>query len=758
MLKKIFFSAFFICAGSTTYAQVSLPGMPPKCGCPVIHLYVYDTKMDFPIDSTDEKDAYVKAQKSGDALNSAFARQQSGQLSVYRSKTPGRTSSSTISQTVTNPGSSTNGLDFNANAEISKSSSGSAPYTITVKIWDAYTNVVVASATKNIPSLDSLADSLKVCVASFKPADSTIHLFQKGLRKPAINLYVNSTKVNFPADSTVEARQYAKAQSSGNDLQVAFAKQLPGGLNVFGDSFSGKGTDDGLSYTAGAEIDRSGSSGHYIYTMYVTISDAYSKALVAKTSKNIFTLDSLSSAIKSCAGSFKPLDKTIQHYQQQIGKLPSFNNKWIGLQWQAKPDSKSLKKNKATQVTITITDCFDKTPVTKLPLHVTQTNPDAGILNASMVTTNDSGKATLIFTARNKGETSIIPSFSYTNINGKTVTQDTICCGDPVIKVDEDDLYKISMDAENTVAAAGKDIKLHGECIAALKALPDGTYMLEPTDKSRNMNITVEKGYAANTPEGSVKLIAPFQYTIPFLFTVGKMDKSFSEAHAIVYLNTTSPQSGQVSWSYPKGNTVIDIDKGTLTTVGGTTAQIPQAAGNPYAMSGATGLDILGLLMTDRNLAMQNINQNTANAQEKMAWAKRLQAHMNDPAYFKTAQGKADLQQMQSSYQQIGGNIANSSTATKNRDADIANKIKNDPAYAGSAQFQSDIGKLQLSRIGDEDITQKKAMAEVAPGFGTVRIEGTFEPKSMEAFTGNLESTVGPMNTSIKITVEKLDD
>ncbi|HVT84371.1 MAG TPA: hypothetical protein VHD35_04170, partial [Chitinophagaceae bacterium] len=170
------------------------------------------------------------------------------------------------------------------------------------------------------------------------------------------------------------------------------------------------------------------------------------------------------------------------------------------------------------------------------------------------------------------------------------------------------------------------------------------------------------------------------------------------------------------------------------------------------------GLDILSNLMADQNIATQNINQNISNEQDQMAFAKRLQAHMNDPAYFKTAQGKADLQRMQSFNQQSGGNIVNSSSTTKNIDADIAKKLKDNPGYAGSAQFQKDIGTSEMSRAADKGIYQKDAIAQVTPGTAKVRIEGSFEPNSMEAFTGNLESSLGPMKVSVKITVEKIDD
>jgi hypothetical protein len=577
---------------------------------------------------------------------------------------------------------------------------------------------------------------------------------------PLITLGVYDTNINFTADSAVEKGNYAQAQKSGDHLESTYEKQQSDQLKVM--RVPKQGTSTQIDFKTNAEIDRSGSAGSYTYDVIVKITDAYTQATVKNKKETTSSLGNAYDMIDSCVASFSPvLDSAIRNYQKKIRKQSNYT-KWIGLQWQAKPDSKNLKKNNATPVTITVTDCIDKKPVTKLPIHISQTDPNTGILSASTANTNDSGKVAVIFTARNKGETLILPSFSYTNVNGKKITDPTVCA-DQKITVDEDFPYKIMMDAEYTVDGTGRDIKLHGECISSLKQLGDGTYILEPTDKTRNMNITVQKADAVNSDGANGKLITPLQYTIPYLFTVGKMDKQLSEGHAIVYLNTTSPESGQVQWLYttPGGSltTTYDIDNGTIinTPPGQTIQVVPKGSNTMFAMDALTGLDILSNLMADQNIATQNSNQNIANSQDQMDFAKRLQAHMNDPAYFKTAQGKADLQRMQSFNQQVGGNMVNSSSTTKNIGADIAKKIKDNPGYAGSAQFQKDIGKSEMSRVADKSIYQKDAMAQVTPGTAKVRIEGNFEPNSMDAFTGNLESSIGPMKIIVKITVEKVE-
>lgn len=327
--------------------------------------------------------------------------------------------------------------------------------------------------------------------------------------------------------------------------------------------------------------------------------------------------------------------------------------------------------------------------------------------------------------------------------------------------------YRITMDAEQTVSDAGQDIKLHGECFANLKALPDGNYFLEPVDKTRNMQVTVEKGILAEKDGGSGKLIAPFSYSFPFLFGIDKMNQSNPTGHGTVYLYYTSPQKGKVIWKMQNGDGVltetVDIDQGSMTYAPGTTTQVGKPGNdvmNAIALSATTNLNLLNYLVAadQGKLAIQNANQNISNAQDKMDFAKQLQAHLNDPNYFKTQQGQADLQKAMSMQEQMGGNIGNISDQTKQIDAEITNKTMNDQGYAGSKQFNHDLGKEELSKIGDEGITGNAAMAQVVPGSAAVRIEGNFNPKSTDAFSESMDKTTGDVHTTIKINVEKISD
>mgnify|MGYP001552184701 FL=1 len=134
-----------------------------------------------------------------------------------------------------------------------------------------------------------------------------------------------------------------------------------------------------------------------------------------------------------------------------------------------------------------------------------------------------------------------------------------------------------------------------------------------------------------------------------------------------------------------------------------------------------------------------------------------MQAHENDPAYFKTAQGKKDMQQMQARQQQIGGNVKNEGSNTAAIRQAMAKKMKDDPNYAGSAEFHQDLGKLQMNSVADKTLSGKPAMAEVSPGKAAIRIEGAFNSKDDEVFSGSMENSTGPINTTIKIKVEKIE-
>lgn len=322
--------------------------------------------------------------------------------------------------------------------------------------------------------------------------------------------------------------------------------------------------------------------------------------------------------------------------------------------------------------------------------------------------------------------------------------------------------YKITLEAEQILPQAGQDIKLLGECYATLQPLDDGTYMLEPVDKTRNMNVTIKQNKIANADGAVSQIILPQQYKFLFLFSIVNMDKNSKTGKATVYLNTTAPQSGTVKNETTSDGktvtTIVDIDKGSVTTIapGYTNTYTLPTGGNLYVMDAITHLDLLSGFASDINTTMQNVNQNIADAQQKMEWAKRMQAHQNDPNYYKSAQGKKDMLKMQTLQQQVGRNIKNESNTTADIRQEMTKKMEKDPNYAGSDQFHQDLEKLQMNHDADKTIGGKPAMAEVATGTARLRIAGTFNTGSSEAFSESRENDTGPMHTTIKMKVEKM--
>jgi hypothetical protein len=258
-----------------------------------------------------------------------------------------------------------------------------------------------------------------------------------------------------------------------------------------------------------------------------------------------------------------------------------------------------------------------------------------------------------------------------------------------------------------------------------LQALADGTYMLAPVDKSRDMDLTIED--AAMTSH--MTFIGPKAYKIPFLFTINKMDKKNpAPALARLALSTICPSKGKVQWIIdgpPVVNYTCDIDKGSITYAPGTTQVIPGAAGQPFAMGGVTNLDILQYFGPSQAEGTSFTNQ--VNAASLKDFAQRIQAHQGDQAYFRTAQGKADLQKMQSLQKQMGNTM-----------------VKN--AGEGALLHQA---KADAPSNGD-------STPKMLPGFARIRVQDMFDPKSSEAFNGTLDASVGPIQANIKVRVQKL--
>lgn len=325
--------------------------------------------------------------------------------------------------------------------------------------------------------------------------------------------------------------------------------------------------------------------------------------------------------------------------------------------------------------------------------------------------------------------------------------------------------YRVTMDAEQTLPMVGQDIKLHGECSAILKAAADGSYFLEPIDTTRNMHITVEKGYLSNKDGSSQKLVSPLSYTVPFLFTIDKLSTSHPVGNGTMHLYYTGPAKGKVIWRITSDDKTvmetIDLDhKVTVYDPPGKAIPIKGLGNTDIVLGSFTKLNLVaGANRMDPGRAMGNTYQNMTNTDEMKVMADRLQAHENDPAYFRTKQGQEDLQKIMTLRGKVGGNISNMDDETKSMNRKIDNNYTNKPNYAGSKKMRSDITNVNKYEKASKIINNGDPMAQVTPGAALLRIEGNFNPKASEAFYRELKgsSLGGGEQTSVfKITIVKL--
>jgi hypothetical protein len=277
--------------------------------------------------------------------------------------------------------------------------------------------------------------------------------------------------------------------------------------------------------------------------------------------------------------------------------------------------------------------------------------------------------------------------------------------------------YKVTAEMELT-GPDGIHIVLSGECITKLKPLADGTNMLEPVDGKSDMNITVKtfsmaKGFA---------LVGPWQYSIPIFISIGK-------------INGNSPSPAKL----------------VLQRFGPDQTETYSADGHSVQEHMIHPLFFNAFIKDE----MQTQRSNIADGEDQQAWAERMQAHRGDPAYFKTAQGQADVQRMQKLQQELGGNISNPDLPAQQLAQQMAQKAKQDPNYIGSAQYQQDLGKQQMLSQANKDMGGKTPMAKT-PLSGVLNVEGSFNAGGTTPLEMTKESTTGgALHGEIKIQVVK---
>lgn len=277
--------------------------------------------------------------------------------------------------------------------------------------------------------------------------------------------------------------------------------------------------------------------------------------------------------------------------------------------------------------------------------------------------------------------------------------------------------YKVTADMELT-GPDGIHIVLSGECIARLKPLADGTNMLEPVDGKSDMIVTVKKFSMAK----GFSLVGPWQYTIPIFISIGKINAN-EPSHARFVIQRFG--TDQIETYSANGHTLQEH-------------MIHPLFFNAF---------IKDEIQTQKN--------NIADAEDQKAWAERMQAHRNDPAYFKTPQGQADVKRMQKLQQELGGNISDPNPQAQQVAQQIAQKAKQDPGYIGSAQYQRDLGKEEMLNQANKDEDGKMPMAKT-PLSGALNVEGSFNAGNSTPLEVTKESTTGgALHGEIKIRIIK---
>lgn len=568
---------------------------------------------------------------------------------------------------------------------------------------------------------------------------------------PPMKMYVYDTKVDFKPDSTfsvVDAGKYAEARFSGDWLEAAYYKQRSNQFEVYkgyvgyirGDkkvhtlqlppSDGSAPPGDDMDFASYAQVSRSGNPDAYSYTVTVEITDIHTGSTVITVSQTTTDLGDVDSLIDALLDSFSPVPDRLRDYQKKV-RDESGGTKWIGAKWKTTADKTHLRIDETTKIHIKAFDCLDEKPIPDQQINVKLTEGNVGSVSPAKVTTDASGEAVVTFNARNNGETRAVADFTFTSVKNKTGNA-TSCTDQEDIDV-IDELYKLTADF-SAVGPDGTNYHFIGESKVYLKALDDGTLMLAPLDKSRQMDLTIEK--AALTSHSIFE--GPNKYKIPFLFTTDKRDpKHPGSLNATFALNTVCPQSGKVEWTFIAGDHRVkytcDIDKGMLTYLPGGTVPVVGAVGKPYGLDASTDLDILQYFGEQE--ALDNTRQNLKKSDDLLIFMRRMQAHQHDPAYFNTPQGKADMQRMASFQKQSGS----------------------------SANMPKNFKQAALYNLANKDMPPANGTnrAKMLPGTARIRVLGAFNPGAKGiAFDASTESSFVnlnvPLKASIKVIVEKL--
>jgi hypothetical protein len=274
---------------------------------------------------------------------------------------------------------------------------------------------------------------------------------------PPIKLYVYDSKIDFPLDQNadaVEAGKYLEAENSGDWLLAGYFKQhsddfmlykglRPGATKVTTYELppaDGGSSEDGIDFTSYVEVHRSVDvDGTYSYTAEVKIYNTYTRTRINPIGVTGFhDLGKLDDKIDDEIKSLSPIIDKLREDQEEVRDNSNYT-KWIGLKFKVTAEKTRLKVGETTKVHIKVFDCADSLAVVGQRLNLRVGSPEVGVINAPNIITNNSGEATVNFTAVSLGETHIFPDFTYTGVNGHSGYH-VLDCGDlQEIKVTGDD-------------------------------------------------------------------------------------------------------------------------------------------------------------------------------------------------------------------------------------------------------------------------------------------------------------------------------
>jgi hypothetical protein len=273
--------------------------------------------------------------------------------------------------------------------------------------------------------------------------------------------------------------------------------------------------------------------------------------------------------------------------------------------------------------------------------------------------------------------------------------------------------YEIDMESEVT-GPEGIHFHIKGKSFAILHSFADGTYSLQPSDGTKNMEVQVLEAVAPK-----MSLVSPKNYNIHYVCNLGNLKKSAA----------VSAKFTIESFS-PRDNMERPIKEEYQTPVG--------IQAFPVMLNGI--LRNCVPLTTIVNTA----NENGTKAAQDMDFVQRLKSHEGDPSYLKTVQGKADLLQMQKFMQEQGrGNLFTNTSQQ--------------PTHNNSSDYsKAFVQGMQSTQTNPEtDGIAPNTNTPTLMG-GEYHLDGTFHTGSTTPMTINIANNSNGFQGSLKINVIKL--